>query len=67
MPSKIRITLTEAQWQRISEILGNFGILTFGTAVVPAILDKFNIFLAILGIVVTVLFWYASIIAARKY
>lgn len=61
------IILTKNQWARISEILGNFGILTFGTAVIPTILDKFNILLAILGIVITALFWYASIMAARRY
>lgn len=62
-----KIVLTKNQWARISEILGNFGLLTIGIIVVPAILEKSSILLAILGVVMTALFWYASIATAKKY
>lgn len=63
----IEITLTKNQWARISEILGNFGLLTVGSIVIPAFQEKSSIILVVLGIVVAGMFWYTSIISAKKY
>ena len=64
---KIRLDLSKTQWARVSDILGNLGLITLTSAVIPALLEQFNILLAILGVVITSLFWYASIIVARRY
>ena len=63
----LKITLTKNQWSRLSEILGNFGLLTIASVVIPALQGESNILLVILGVVAAILFWYASLITARKY
>lgn len=63
----MKIKLADNQWQRMSEILGNFVILTVGSIVIPAIEGHLDQFIAMLGIVATIFFWYTSIVSARRY
>ena len=62
----MRLVLTKSQWARISELLGNLGLLTIATIVLPYILDKPNSLQAVKGVAITIGFWYISLIAARK-
>lgn len=62
-----QIVLTENQWQRISELLGNLGLLTLASLVIPYITDKPNSLNVVAGLVMTTGLWYASIVTARKY
>lgn len=64
---KIRIILTKNQWERISEIFGNGGLLVFGSVVIPFFLDKVDIPKVIWGMAVSIYLWYISIKTARKY
>lgn len=61
------IKLTKNQWERLSEILGNLGLLVLGAVVIPYFFDKADILGAIRGLYITGVLWYLSLIAARKY
>lgn len=61
------ITLTKNQWARISEILGNGGLLVLGSAAIPFLLDKSDLLGAIRGLSLAIGLWYASVVSARKY
>lgn len=63
----MKISLTESQWERISEILGNLGLLVLASLVLPFILGNSDASKLIWGIVVTGVFWYISIVLAMKY
>lgn len=62
-----KITLTKKQWERISEISSNLGLLILASFVIPFSTDEFNIFIVILGLIITVILWYGSIKIAQKY
>jgi hypothetical protein len=63
----MKIRLTKSQWERISEISGNFGLLIVASFVFPSIANSINISQTLWGIVISLSFWYISIIIARKY
>jgi hypothetical protein len=63
----IRIKFTKNQWERVSEISGNGGLLSMGSIILPFILDKPNPFGVLMGMVITSCLWYISLQAARKY
>lgn len=64
---KFKIIFTENQWKKVSDISSGFGLLTMGAITIPAILDKTNIFHVALGLLVTIISWYVSLFAAKKY
>jgi hypothetical protein len=63
---KIGIATTKKQWARASEILGNIGILSFVSIGFPLFSDGFNFKRIVLGIVISMVFWYYSFYTARK-
>ncbi|HCB23151.1 hypothetical protein A3B42_04425 [Candidatus Daviesbacteria bacterium RIFCSPLOWO2_01_FULL_38_10] len=63
----LQITLTKSQWARISEILGNGGLLGFGSIVIPAVFDIFNWMMIVLGLLAGSTLIYLSILSARRY
>ncbi len=63
----MKLAFTKTQWERVSEILGNLGILTAGSIILPFILERLDPTKIVWGIVITSIFWYASIIFAKKY
>ena len=63
----LKIVLTKHQWQRASEILGNLGLLSLASVVIPFLLERFNLWIVIFGLVFSGITCYASIVLARKY
>lgn len=63
----LKIVLTKNQWERISEVLGNLGLLTIASLILPFVFENLNVAKIIWGIVLTAVFWYISIIIAKKY
>lgn len=63
----LKVVLTKHQWQRFSELLGNLGLLTLASVVIPYLLNEFNLVIALFGLVISFLAWYASIVLAKKY
>lgn len=63
----MKVTLTKSQWERVSEISGNGGLLSTGSIILPFILDKPNPLGVIMGVVITIGLWYISLRAARRY
>ena len=62
-----KIILTKHQWQRFSEILGNLGLLTFASSVIPNLINELDLALAASGLLISFYFWYISLVAARRY
>ncbi len=50
----MKIKFTKSQWQRISELLGNIGILSISSVIIPALFDKQNYQDVILGLVIAI-------------
>ncbi len=63
----MRVKFTKHQWEQLSEICSNIGIVFAGSIVVPVLFDKFSWQMLILGLVGTVLAFYLSMTFARKY
>ncbi len=64
MSSKIKslaINLNRKQLDTLSEISKDIGLVTLASVVLPAVLDKFNPTLLVLGGITTVTFWAISI------
>lgn len=62
----MKISLTKRQYARISEILGNLGLVSLASIVVPYWFSDQNIIFVISGLVMTFASWYTSIVFARK-
>ncbi len=62
----MKISLTKKQYERISEILGNLGLVSLTSIVIPYWLGNLNISLVISGLVLTFISWYTSVVFARK-
>jgi hypothetical protein len=63
----IRIKLTKSQWQRVSEIFSNLGIVSMVGFVIPYFSGESDIVKLSCGIVISFGLWYISLVAARKY
>lgn len=61
-----KITLTKKQWERLSEILGNLGLVFFASVVLPYILEQPKLPNVISGLVLAVGCWIASILLSNK-
>lgn len=64
----MKLILTKNQWQRISEISGNLGIVVFGATLIPLLFTSNTELIGdVRGLYITAILWYISIITARKY
>ena len=63
----MRIKLTKSQWERVSEINSNLGIVSVVGFVIPFFLGQSDIVKLFMGLVIAVCLWYISIVLARKY
>lgn len=55
------INLTREALKRISEILSDMGVVVAATAIIPTLMDGFNIPRIIIGSLLVTLFWVFSI------
>lgn len=53
--------LNDKQIEKISDISSNIGLVALGSVALPAILDRFNAVLVILGLAIAIGFWIVSI------
>lgn len=60
------ITLSKQQWQRLSEILGNLGLVFLASVVLPYILEEPKLLTIISGLILVAISWVGSIIVAGK-
>ncbi len=58
--------LNEGQLDRVSEIYMGMGHIAVASVVIPALIDKFDLRLLLLGIATALMFWSASVIFAGK-
>ena len=63
----MKFRFTKHQWERISEILSNLGLLMAASLIIPFTFENLNITKVIWGVVISTIFWYISIIFAKKY
>lgn len=63
---EIYIHLTEKQIDRMSEILGNLGLLFFASTVIPSFINSsnYNFGVLISGVIVTIMCIFSSIVLA---
>ena len=58
----MRITKpSRRQSDKLSDIVSDISLVTFGTAVVPAVIDKFDLNKVILGLLASLLLWLVSL------
>ncbi|MDP3974580.1 MAG: hypothetical protein Q8P65_01165 [bacterium] len=53
--------LTKGQIEKISDIASDIGIVALASVIIPSVLDKFNFFIIILGIFITLTSWIFSV------
>lgn len=53
--------LNKHQLEKLSDIASDVALVSLASVVLPAILDKFNIILVVLGLLATAGFWVFSI------
>lgn len=53
--------LNKSQLDKLSDICSDSGILSVGSIAVPALFDKFNILLAVVGTLLTIILWIVSL------
>lgn len=53
--------LNKRQLDKLSDIVSDVALLSLASVVLPAILDKFNPLLIVLGLLTTILLWSVSI------
>lgn len=58
--------LNQEQIKRISEIFMGLGHIAVASIFLPALIDKFNIFLLLLGLAAAIGFWLTSIAIAGR-
>ena len=63
----MKIKLTKSQWERVSEITSNLGVVAIIVFVIPYFSNETDQIKAISGLVIAFGLWYISIILARKY
>lgn len=63
----MKIKLTKHQWERISEISGNIGVVVAGTTILPFVFETGDLLDAIRGLYISTVLWYLSIRSAKKY
>lgn len=63
----MRIVLTKSQWQRVSEITSNLGIVAIVAFVIPYFSNESDPIKTSAGLVISLSLWYISLAAARKY
>ena len=66
MLRKMSTKFRKKQYARISEILGNMGVLSFASIVIPFLLDGSSIQSVIWGVTIALVLWYYSLDFARK-
>jgi len=63
----MRIKLNESQIDRLSELTENIGLITLGSIVLPAIIEKeFNLWLLVVGLPLSASFWIYSLWLLRS-
>lgn len=53
--------LTKDQVKKISDIASDIGIVALASVIIPSVLDKFNFFIIISGIIITLTSWIFSV------
>ena len=49
------------QIEKLAEISSDVGLVALASVVLPAVLDKFNLLLVTLGLIITILCWIISV------
>ena len=57
----VSLHLTKDQIEKISDIASDIGIVALASVIIPSVLDKFNFYLIILGIFITLTSWIFSV------
>lgn len=63
----MKFAFTKSQWERISEIISNLGIVSVVAFIIPYFSGESDIFKMISGVVLSCGLWYISLVAARRY
>lgn len=58
--------LSATQLRRVAEILMGIGHIAFASVVIPQLVDKFNPFALLLGVITALGFWIVSVIFESK-
>ena len=53
--------LNEKQLEKLSDISSDVGLIALAVVAIPAVLDKFDLFRVVLGLIGTILFWVFSL------
>lgn len=53
--------LNDRQVEKLSDISSDIGLVTLASVVIPAALDRYNLFAVILGLLATFIFWLISL------
>lgn len=53
--------LSEKRLDKLSDIISDVGLVALAVVVIPAVIDKFDLFKVVLGLIVTVFLWSFSI------
>lgn len=62
----MQLKFTKTQWFRLSEILGNLGLVFFAGVVLPYILGNKNLITIVAGLILSFTSWMSSLIIAKK-
>lgn len=57
----MKIVLSEAQLNRLSEICADISQITLASIVIPFALDKYNLVLLVWGLTIALTFWVLSL------
>ncbi len=63
---QFQVKLTKKQWERVSEILGNLGILAFASVGFPFVLNNMSLLGIAWGLLAGIILWYYSILSAER-
>lgn len=55
----------QKQVEKLSDIFEDIGLVVLASVVIPSFLDRFNLHLILLGLGITSLFWYLSLLVRR--
>ena len=59
------VKLSDAQFNKLSDILANIGLLTLGSTVIPALFTEFNLIALLSGAVLSALIWISTLWLVR--
>jgi hypothetical protein len=57
----LKVKFTDARFNKLADIISNIGLVTFGSVVLPATLDRFNLLMILIGTGLSVILWIMSL------